>query len=309
MQNALEKHIREIEQSLSHEEQQGPVEKLSDLNVRHQAISRIQAQITQANRTLVKLRRHYLAEYEQDLDECSERLSLLSKLPHHKDILWAQQVLRLPNLLLVTIDLNEAMDIFRFLAVDVTGNVCFDRLIKPNDPLSEHSSYMTGVTSQEIEEATSIEDVWTDLLRVMSGKFVLTLDFEDFLEQLEIYAKNYGLEWPVVFGASFISEVETYFRITLDEESSSRITSLSQLCWWLSYPLPPHPQQTAGDRAKGYLHIVQAMAQGVIIVQPREQGTDEDEWEDDEDEWTDDEWEDEQSFYEGRLEDDDDDEE
>ena len=127
-----------------------------------------------------------------------------------------------------------------------------------------------------------------------------------FQEQLEIYAKNYDLEWPVVFGGSFISEVETYFRITLNEETSSRVTSLSQLCWWLSYPLPPHPQQTARDRAKGYLHILQAMAQGVIIVQPREQVTD-DVLEDNEDDLTYDEWEYE-LFYEGLLEDDDDDE-
>jgi hypothetical protein len=314
MQETLEKQIREIEQIISREEQKGPIEKLSDLAIRHRAVSRIKAQITKATRTLISLRRHYLAEYEQDLDECNERVQRLSELPHHRDILWAQEVLRLPNLLLLVIDEDSehgTMGIFRFLAVDGAGNVRFDRLIKPNAPLPEEISYAIGVTSQEIEEAASIQDIWADLLHTLSGKFVLTFDFEEFHEQIEIYAEQYDLERPMIFGTSFGEEVESYFHVKLNESSLWRASSLDQLCSWLSYPLPSHPQQTARERAKGYLHILQAMAQGVIIIRPREQHTDDeyDEWEDDENDWTDDEWEDERRLYEGQSEEEDDDEE
>lgn len=300
MKDLLNGQISEIEQSLTHEELRGPVEKLADLAIRHKAISRIDTHISRARRTLARLRKGYLAEYEQRLVEHRERWQYLSKLPRARDISWAQKVL-LQNFLLVVRDEDEhpqTRDIIRLLAVDATGKVQFDRFIEPSAPLSEHVSSITGITPQDMAEASPIQDVWTDLLHIMSGRFILVSNIDEFKEQLEGYARLYELEWPVVLGTSFVPEIEKYFHISL------RVAPLNQLCARLGHPLPPYPQQTAKDRAKGYLHILQAMAQGVIIIQPREQAIDDD-WES-EDHWTDDDWENEYPFSERQLEDDND---
>jgi hypothetical protein len=87
MKDGLEKQIREIEQSISREEQKGPVEKLPDLDGRHLAVSRIRSQISRTTKTLVKHWRRYFAEYEQNRNESNERLRLLSKLPSDREII------------------------------------------------------------------------------------------------------------------------------------------------------------------------------------------------------------------------------
>lgn len=302
MDDPFEKHLSEIEQMLIREEQRGPVEKLEDLYVRHKAIFRIKTHIFGARRTLTKRRHRYLAEYEQQLDALNSRLLYLSKLPRYRDVTWARNVLHLQDLLIVVLDLDDhpqVQDLIRILAIDRTGKVHFDRFIKPGVPPSEHVSYTTGVTSQDVAAAPSIEDIWVDLLRALSGRFILTSDLDDFQELLEGYARLHELEWPVLLGGSLAYEIEQYFSISLD------LISLDQLCCWLGQPLPPHPQQTARDRANGYLHVLQAMAQGVIILQARDRRI-----EDDDDEvWVDEEWDDERRFYEGRQWGDDDDEE
>ncbi len=303
MNDPFEKYLTEIEEMLIREEQRGPVEKLEDLYARHKAIFRISARLSRAGRTLTKRRHRYLAEYEQQLDVLHSRLQYLSKLPRYRDVTWARNVLHLQDLLIVVLDLDDhprVHDLIRILAIDRTGKVHFDRLISPRVPPSEHVSYTTGVTPQDVAEASSIEDIWADLLRALSGRFILISDLDDFQEMLEGYARLHELEWPVMLGASLIPEIERYFHISLN------VTSLGQLCCWLGQPLPPHPQQTARDRANGYLHVLQAMAQGVIILQAREI---ENEQDDDEEIWSDEEWDDERRFYEGQQWGDDDDDE
>jgi hypothetical protein len=303
MNDPFEKYLSGIEQMLIREEQRGPVEKLEDLYARHKAISRIKTHISEARRTLTKRRHRYLAEYEQQLDSLHSRLQYLSKLPRYRDVTWARNVLHLQDLLIVVLDLDDhprVHDLIRILAIDRTGKVHFDRFIKPRVPPSEHVSYTTGVTPQDVAEASSIEDIWADLLCALSGRFILTSDLDDFQELLEGYARLNALEWPVLLGESLAYEIEQYFSISLD------LTSLDQLCCWLGQPLPLHPQQTARDRANGYLHVLQAMAQGVIILQAREI---ENERDDDEEIWNDEEWDDERRFYEGQQWGDDDDDE
>ena len=41
---------------------------------------------------------------------------------------------------------------------------------------------------------------------------------------------------------------------------------LSMLCDRLGLPLPPHPQQDALDRARGQVHLLRMMAQGITHV-------------------------------------------
>lgn len=303
MDDPFEKHLSEIEQMLIREEQRGPIEKLEDLYVRHKAISRIETHISEVRRTLAKRRYRYLAEYERQLDALNSRLLYLSKLPRYRDVTWARNVLHLQDLLIVVLDLDNqprVQDLIRILAIDRTGKVHFDRFIKPRVPPSEHVSSTTGVTPQDVAEAPSMEDIWADLLRALSGRFILTSDLDDFQELLEGYARLHELEWPVLLGESLAYEIEQYFSISLN------LTSLDQLCCWLGQPLPPHPQQTARDRANGYLHVLQAMAQGVIILHARDREIEDG----DEEIWSYEEWDDERRFYEGQqwIDEDDDDE-
>ena len=48
-----------------------------------------------------------------------------------------------------------------------------------------------------------------------------------------------------------------------DYYEASYYPKLSDLCERLGAPLPPHPQQDALDRARGQVHLLRMMAQGI----------------------------------------------
>ena len=48
-----------------------------------------------------------------------------------------------------------------------------------------------------------------------------------------------------------------------DYYEASYYPKLADLCERLGAPLPPHPQQDALDRARGQVHLLRMMAQGI----------------------------------------------
>jgi hypothetical protein len=269
--DALEREIFEIEQLLEQEEQKVKIEGIEDMQARKMMIAHIKEKLSNAQYTLARFREKHLPEPERQLEAYRERLSFLAKLPRYQDIDWARQVLKFPNLLIVAIDKfedeNEG-DFIRFLALDATGTVCFDRFVKPSAPplslYDSYDTYVTGVTLREIEEAPLLQDVWTDLQGTFSGKYIVTYDITEFREQLQERSVLRDLEWPVIFGASLGTQASQYFH-------RRRLIPLDELCSWVGCPLPPHPQQTAVHRAMAYLYILQAMAQGVITIRAKVQ--------------------------------------
>ena len=76
------------------------------------------------------------------------------------------------------------------------------------------------------------------------------------LDKLRQNAERCGVEPVALIGECLMQRSQQYFR-------QYSYPKLADLCRHIGFPLPDHPQQNAWDRARGQIHLVEAMSQGI----------------------------------------------
>lgn len=186
------------------------------------------------------------------------RIGRFPKLPLLSDALWAQALLAQPTLTFLEVDtdgLGETASVLRVLLMNAQEQVLFDTLIRPHRLPASSTFSITGIASDDLEHAPTLQEVWPRLAEALMGKHLLSYGLAFDRGMLEQNAKRIEHKLPYLFADCLMLKATSYFR-------ASSYPKLADLCRTIGHPLPDRPNQTALHRATGQLHLLQAMASG-----------------------------------------------
>ena len=218
-----------------------------------------------------------LANLEASLAHLRDRWRNLTPLPDEESIRWAQAVLQLPNLAFLELDTNglsDDADIIRVVLLAKDGSALYAQTIQPRRPISEKITALTAVGPEEVEHAPAFAKIWPDLCTALQGRYMLSYNLPFDLDKLRQNAERCGVEPVALIGECLMQRSQQYFR-------QYSYPKLADLCRHIGFPLPDHPQQNAWDRARGQIHLVEAMSQGITADRGESKRLDADDGEED----------------------------
>ncbi len=245
----ITQHYEAIAALLSAEEEAQPVSRLADWEAQ-------------------QVRRAALTEHIQQLElavaQVQRRLTALPTLARPEHVLWAQALLAFPNLAFLEVDTDSLYadaDILRIALVDQSGAVLSDQVVQPRRPLTPKIAHLTGISPEMVVHAPTLAEVWRSpqLVAAFVGRYILSFNLEFDSGKLSESAVRCGLPALPLVGDCLMLRAQDYY-------GASHYPKLADLCERLGAPLPPHPQQDALDRARGQVHLLRMMAQGITHV-------------------------------------------
>lgn len=247
--------VTSLETLLKEEETAQPIHQLSDLNT---SITR-RSQIA-----------HTYEVLSSHVRELRRRMNALPRLAPLGVVHWAQAVQAFPNLVYLEVDtdgLQSDADILRLVLLDHRGETLYDQLVKPkHHPISAQITTITGITSQNLEHAPALTEIWAEFSKIITGKYVLSFNLEFDTGKLEECATRYQLTPLTLIGDCLMLQAGKHY------DSEARYLKLASLCARIGFPLPEQPVQTALDRAQGQMRLLAAMAQGITDVAAPDDG-------------------------------------
>ncbi|GCE04796.1 hypothetical protein [Dictyobacter aurantiacus] len=227
---------------IAQERDLGPVRHLDDLQARLQRRSMIARQLQQ---------------WEEALRQVQRQARTLPPLPPLKVIHWARAVRAMPNLVFLEVDttgLQEDAEIVRVSVLNIHEETLLDCLVTPSQPLSRQMVTITGISNSEIQSSGILFDQALDRLRqVVHGAYVLSYNLEFDTGKLKEAAYRHHLDEVTIIGDDLMERAMSYLHLT-------SYPKLESLCQQMGHPLPPQPHQTALDRARGQIDVLNAMA-------------------------------------------------
>ena len=200
-----------------------------------------------------------LANLEASVARLRTRWRSLAPLPDGERIRWAQAVLQLPNLAFLELDtdgLSTDADIIRVVLLGKDGSTLYAQTIQPRRAISEKITALTTVRPEEVEHAPTFAEIWPNLCAALQGCYVLSYHLPFDLDKLRQNAERFGVEPVALIGECLMQRCQQYFH-------QYSYPKLADLCYRIGSPLPEHPLQNAWDRARGQIHLVEAMSQGI----------------------------------------------
>ncbi len=200
-----------------------------------------------------------LQRLEDALTQVRRGVEHLPRLPRMEHIRWAQAVLAFPNLAFLEVDtdgLQSDADILRIVLVDRSGAPLYAQTFKPHHPLTHQTTHLTAIHQEMVEDAPLLVEAWEHITSAFAGRYVLSYNLEFDQTKLHENAERYSLAPLTVIGACLMQQAQAY-------AGSYTYPKLATLCANIGFPLPDHPMQTAFDRVRGQLHLLEAMAQGI----------------------------------------------
>jgi DNA polymerase III epsilon subunit-like protein len=214
----------------------------------------------------------HLSTLESAVYALSRRINHLPQLADIEQVRWAQALLAFPNLAFLEVDtdgLREDADILRVLVLDKHGTPLHDQIFQPRRSLVARIIHVTALTPDMVEHAPRISDEWERLAQALAGRYVVSFNLDFDQSKLRENAERYQLTPLSIIGTCLMLASQTYFQ-------RDAYPKLETLCAQIGFPLPEHPHQDALHRARGQLHLLEAMAQGITNVPPSDQDSSQD---------------------------------
>src|SRR5258707_10622387 len=203
-----------------------------------------------------------LQTLEDALSQVRRRMDHLPRLPRMEHLRWAQAVLAFPNLAFLEVDtdgLHSDADILRIVLVDRSGTPLYAQLFKPRRHLARQITHLTAIHPEAVQDAPQLADAWEHITSAFAGRYILSYNLEFDQTKLRENAERYALSPLTMIGACLMQQAQAY-------AGSYSYPKLATLCANIGFPLPDHPKQTAFDRVRGQLHLLEAMAAGITHV-------------------------------------------
>ena len=252
----LIQHYEAITALLSAEEQAQPVSRYTEWEARRESRAALAERISRLGQAVASLQR---------------RVAALPPLAGREYLQWAQALLAFPNLAFLEVDtdgLSAEADILRIALVDAAGAALYDQVVQPRRELSPKIAHITGMAPEMLAQAPPLSETWSQVVQAFTGRYVLSFNLEFDQGKLSESAARYGLPALHFIGDCLMLRAQDYYR-------ASSYPKLADLCERLGEPLPDHPRQDALDRARGQVHLLQAMARSITHAPVAHQGADE----------------------------------
>lgn len=230
---------------LAEEEHAQPTTDLASLEARYQRRQTIAA---------------HLSTLESALYEVRRRIDHLPRLADDEQVRWAQARLSFPNLAFLEVDtdgLHDDADILRVLIVDAGGSPLYNQVFRPRRPLDANTTYLTALTQDMLQDAPRLAEEWERITQALTGRYVLSFNLEFDQNKLCENASRYELSPLTIIGTCLMEASRTYFQ-------RYAYPKLATLCAQIGFPLPDYPNQDAFDRARGQIHLLEAIAHGIL---------------------------------------------
>lgn len=239
---SFEPTIMTIKKILATEQQSMPVKTIDDVRA-HQA------------------QRHALRKdlyaLEQELRALREQAKNLPALPPLAVIQWARSVRAMPNLVFLEVDttgLHQDAEIIRVVLLDPQSTVLFDGCTLPSQPLPESITRITGVSQTHLQSyGVALSTLLTQLRAALRGTYLLSYNLDFDRQHLANATKRVEVEDIPIIGEDLMQRAMQYFSLT-------SYPKLETLCEQIGHELPTHPNQTALDRARGQIVLLNAIA-------------------------------------------------
>ncbi|GCE06149.1 exonuclease domain-containing protein [Dictyobacter aurantiacus] len=250
--------IQGIRTLIDQEAVRGSVKNVDDLHCRLSYRSGIESQLECVESEIRKLRR---------------AAQQLPKLPPLSIVRWAQAVQLMPNLVFLELDttgLYEDAEIIRAVVLDKDGVSLLDLYAQPSKPIAPSIEHFTGIDASHLAaHATRIEDVLAQLEATLKGKYVLSYNLDFDTGKLSEATARLNREPISIIGADMMHYATSYY-------AASTYLKLETVCQRIGSPLPQHPHQTALDRGKGQIALLNAMANAITDMKADPPDTDDD---------------------------------
>ncbi|GCE26434.1 hypothetical protein KDA_19180 [Dictyobacter alpinus] len=239
------------------------VQSLSELLKQEQAPGVVQGlDEIQAHQQRRRMINGQFQQLEEEVRRLRTQIRNLPALPPLKIVQWAQSVRAMPNVVFLEVDttgLHEQAEIIRLVVLNIQGQVLLDCLVKPSQPLSQTITMFSGLTNDDMKGSkTSIVDALTRLRQVVKGAYVLSYNMDFDLGKLKEASHRHHLSEITIIGEDLMTQAMGYFHQTA-------YPKLEVLCKQIGQPLPLQPCQTALDRAKGQIALLNAIADAVPV--------------------------------------------
>ena len=204
------------------------------------------------------------------LYEFQKRVEQLHYVPDIRCVTRARNILDLHPRIIVTkdikLDQQELPELKQITVVSADGVVLFDQDFLPQqvhlESLSEGTILLEQLPTQI--EPVSTAQVWDELIKTVSGHYVLAYSLSLIQLQLEVMADRFQLPIPILIGGSILDLYSEYFGLNeghssgIAEENSS--IGVEAILDQLGEPFIRDTLYTTVQQATRIVHIIQGIA-------------------------------------------------
>ncbi|GLV55069.1 hypothetical protein KDH_19160 [Dictyobacter sp. S3.2.2.5] len=158
----------------------------------------------------------------QSVNLTNERLAVLR---------WAQQIVRRRPLILasktLTIASNE--EIIELAIVDIYGQIVFNSLIKPGQPLTVTEGDLQGIPTNQLAQAPNFPEIWPQIYPLLIQNELIIYNAAFYLRSLRQEAARYQLALPAIVSHCMMTKYALYAGEKISEREY-KLHDLSEAC-------------------------------------------------------------------------------
>ncbi|GCE22679.1 3'-5' exonuclease [Dictyobacter kobayashii] len=144
---------------------------------------------------------------------------------------WAQQIVRRRPLILSikTATLATIDEIVELAIVDIYGQIIFNSLIKPGQPITSISGDVQGIVTNQLTQAPSFPDIWPQIYPLLIQNELIIYDAAFYLRSLRQAAARYQLALPAIVSHCMMTKYALYAGEKISEREY-KIYDLNEAC-------------------------------------------------------------------------------
>jgi hypothetical protein len=278
---AFEKRLAPLTKRIENLEQRHSIEGVADIAWQCAEEDDIRRQLHALGTLAMQAGSSFSRTVQKKLQSLEIRLTLIPFVPRIEVILFAQTILALKPVILVTDDTfnkeKRQLELTRIFLMELTETPCFDYQFPSFSHENDGPPTMDKGTDANVADPfhATLKNVWTDFHNKLHGRYVVAFDLPFVQIQLAVTAQRSGLSVPLPVGHSLLDLLLMYARIKeptgKDLDPDDLPFSDAQLCGLLAKedvaPFVDLSLGSADQRALHLLHALQAMTKGALSLQ------------------------------------------
>ncbi|GHO83718.1 3'-5' exonuclease [Dictyobacter formicarum] len=144
---------------------------------------------------------------------------------------WAQQIIRRRPLILAskTLNITGSDEIIELAIVDIYGQMVFNSLIKPSQPITAMDGNQQGIATNMLAQAPTFPDIWPQIYPLLIQNELIIYNAAFYLRSLRQAAARYQLALPAIVSHCMMAKYAVYAGEKVSEREY-KIYDLNEAC-------------------------------------------------------------------------------